>query len=43
MMDGPQLRAAMLRDARLARIPVVVVTAYEPQRAFLFPGSSESR
>jgi CheY-like chemotaxis protein len=29
-MDGPQFRAAMLRDPRLARIPVVVVTAYDP-------------
>jgi CheY-like chemotaxis protein len=30
LMDGPNFRSAMLQDPRLARIPVVVVTAYEP-------------
>jgi CheY-like chemotaxis protein len=33
VMDGAQFRAAMLRDPRLARIPAVVVTAYEPPAA----------
>jgi CheY-like chemotaxis protein len=33
VMDGPQLRAAMLQDPRLARIPVVVVTALDPSAA----------
>lgn len=33
LMDGPQFRAAMLREPRLARIPVIVVTAYEPSSA----------
>jgi CheY-like chemotaxis protein len=30
VMDGAQFRAAMLRAPRLAQIPAVVVTAYEP-------------
>jgi CheY-like chemotaxis protein len=33
VMDGPQLRSALLRDQRLAKIPVVVVTAMEPSAA----------
>jgi CheY-like chemotaxis protein len=33
LMDGHQFRSAMLRDPRLAAIPVVVVTAYEPSAA----------
>jgi CheY-like chemotaxis protein len=33
VMDGPQLRSALLRDQRLAKIPVVVVTALEPSVA----------
>jgi CheY-like chemotaxis protein len=33
VMNGPQFRAAMLKDARLASIPVVVVTALEPPAA----------
>jgi CheY-like chemotaxis protein len=33
LMDGPEFRSAMLRDPRLARIPVVVVTAFEPSTA----------
>ena len=33
VMDGPQFRSAMLQDPRLANIPVVVVTAAEPQAA----------
>ena len=33
MMDGPQFRAAQLSDPRLAKIPVVVVTALEPSAA----------
>ena len=33
VMDGPQFRAAMLLDPRLATIPVVVVTAFEPSAA----------
>src|SRR5215471_953536 len=33
LVDGPQFRAAMLRDQRLARIPVIIVTAYEPSVA----------
>ncbi|HZP44826.1 MAG TPA: response regulator [Candidatus Binataceae bacterium] len=33
VMDGPTFRAAMLADARLAEVPVVVVTAYEPAAA----------
>jgi CheY-like chemotaxis protein len=32
-MDGSQFRAAMLQDPRLAQVPVVVVTAYEPSVA----------
>lgn len=33
VMDGSQLRSALLRDPRLAGIPVVVVTAMEPSDA----------
>jgi CheY-like chemotaxis protein len=33
VMDGPQLRSAMLQDPRLAKIPVVVVTAMDPSAA----------
>lgn len=33
VMDGPQFRAAMLADPRLAKIPVIVVTAFEPPSA----------
>jgi CheY-like chemotaxis protein len=33
VMDGPQFRSTMLRDPRLARIPVVIATAYEPSAA----------
>lgn len=33
VMDGTQFRSAMLRDPRLADIPVVVVTAFEPPAA----------
>jgi CheY-like chemotaxis protein len=33
MMDGPEFRAAQLSDPRLAKIPVVVVTALEPSAA----------
>jgi CheY-like chemotaxis protein len=30
VMDGPQFRSAMLQIPRLAKIPAVVVTAFEP-------------
>jgi CheY-like chemotaxis protein len=30
VMDGIQFRSAMLQDPRLAKIPAVVVTAFEP-------------
>jgi CheY-like chemotaxis protein len=33
VMDGPQFRAALLREPRLAQIPVIVVTAFEPPAA----------
>jgi CheY-like chemotaxis protein len=33
VMDGPQFRAAMLKEPRLAQIPVVVVMAFEPPAA----------
>ncbi len=33
VMDGAQFRAEMLRDSRLLKIPVVVVTAFEPPAA----------
>ncbi|HTY53830.1 MAG TPA: response regulator [Candidatus Binataceae bacterium] len=33
VMDGAEFRAAMLRDARLTQIPVVVITAFEPPAA----------
>jgi CheY-like chemotaxis protein len=33
VMDGAQFRSAMLQDPRLKKIPVVVVTAFEPAAA----------
>jgi CheY-like chemotaxis protein len=33
MMDGLQFRSAMLQDPRLAKVPVIVVTAFEPSAA----------
>lgn len=33
VMDGPQFRAALLSDSRLSRIPVVVVTGFDPSAA----------
>ncbi len=33
VMSGTQMRAAMLRDPKLKKIPVVVVTAFEPPAA----------
>jgi CheY-like chemotaxis protein len=33
VMDGSKFRSAMLRDPRLAKIPVVVITAFEPPTA----------
>lgn len=33
VMDGFRFRSAMLRDSELAKIPVVVVTAFEPPAA----------
>lgn len=33
VMDGPRFRAALLRDSRLAKVPVVVVTALDPSAA----------
>lgn len=33
VMNGPQFRAAMLKDPRLAAIPVVLVTALDPTAA----------
>jgi two-component system chemotaxis response regulator CheY len=33
VMNGPQFREAMLKDPRLAAIPIVVVTALEPTAA----------
>jgi CheY-like chemotaxis protein len=33
VMSGPQFRAAMLSDQRLAAIPVIVVTALDPSAA----------
>ena len=33
VMDGPQFRAEMLKDARIAQVPVVVVTAFDPSAA----------
>ena len=33
VMDGSEFRAAMLRDPRLAKIPAVVVTAFDPSAA----------
>jgi CheY-like chemotaxis protein len=36
VMDGGQFRALMLQDPRLAQIPVVVTTAFEPPVAAKF-------
>jgi CheY-like chemotaxis protein len=36
VMDGLQFRSALLRDPRLARIPVVIVTAFDPPVAATF-------
>jgi CheY-like chemotaxis protein len=33
VMDGPRFRAALLQDPRLAKVPVVVVTALDPSAA----------
>src|SRR6185437_9948915 len=33
VMDGSEFRSSMLRDPRLAKIPVVVITAFEPPMA----------
>jgi CheY-like chemotaxis protein len=33
IMGGPEFRSALLQDPRLAKIPVVVVTALEPSAA----------
>jgi CheY-like chemotaxis protein len=33
IMNGPQFRAALLKDSRLAAIPIVVTTALEPTAA----------
>lgn len=33
VMDGPQFRAALLGDARLSGIPIVVVTGFDPSAA----------
>jgi CheY-like chemotaxis protein len=33
VMDGPTFRVEMLKDPRLAAIPVVVITAYDPSAA----------
>jgi CheY-like chemotaxis protein len=33
VMDGSQFRSALLRDPRLASVPVVIVTAFEPAAA----------
>ncbi len=33
VMDGRQFRTAMLRDTRLANVPVVIVTALDPSAA----------
>ncbi|HUN56886.1 MAG TPA: response regulator [Candidatus Binataceae bacterium] len=33
VMDGPRFRTAMLQDQRLAKVPVVVVTAMDPSAA----------
>ena len=33
VMDGSQFRAAMLQEPKLAKIPVIVVTALEPPAA----------
>src|SRR5260370_18386465 len=43
VMDGPQLRVAMLRDPRLANIPVVVVTAMDPSAAAVAAPASAFR
>jgi CheY-like chemotaxis protein len=39
VMDGPTFRAAMLRDERLAAIPVIVITAGGAQLAAQVPAS----
>lgn len=33
VMDGPRFRAAQLANSRLAKVPVVIVTAMEPSAA----------
>ncbi|MGH7932370.1 MAG: response regulator [Candidatus Binataceae bacterium] len=33
IMDGPQFRSALLRDPRLMKIPIVIVTAMDPAAA----------
>jgi len=33
VMDGPEFRAALLKVPRLAKIPAVVVTAFDPSAA----------
>jgi CheY-like chemotaxis protein len=33
VMDGAQLRTALLRDPRFTKIPVVIVTALDPSAA----------
>jgi CheY-like chemotaxis protein len=33
IMSGPEFRAAMLENAKFAKIPVIVVTAFEPTAA----------
>jgi CheY-like chemotaxis protein len=32
-MDGPRFRSALLKDPRLAKVPIVVVTALDPSSA----------
>lgn len=33
VMDGPQFRSALLQEPRLAKIPVIIVTALDPSVA----------
>jgi len=33
VMDGTQLRSALLRDPRLGKIPIIIVTAMDPSAA----------
>jgi CheY-like chemotaxis protein len=33
VMDGPAFRSALLQDPRLAKVPVIVVTALDPSAA----------